>query len=293
MPKRFPLFPLTQATRFRIGGSLAEGLQALLKSRAEGAYQVMSVWSPEEIEQQPARGRVKLYYFPADPRKPFALVCPGGAYAGVARVREGFPTAAALIQAGYPAFVLVYRTGLAARHPAPLDDVAQTIRLIRRQANTLGLENLDYSVWGYSAGGHLALSWGTTHLGAPAYHLPRPSAIIAAYPVVNMGEHAHVLSQRLLLGLNPSAEMIEAHSIEQQITPDYPPTYVWHCTEDPVVSIINSDRLVDALDQACIPCQYKIVPGVAHGWGIGHGTAAEGWFDEALAFWQKRNPVQI
>ncbi len=292
MPKRFPLFPLANASHFRIGGSLAEGLQALLKSRIEGAYQVLPVWGPEEIQQQPARERVKLYYFPADAQKPFALVCPGGAYARVARVREGFPTAAALNQAGHPAFVLVYRTGLAARHPAPLDDVAQAIRLIRQQASTLGLQNLAYSIWGYSAGGHLALSWGANHLGAPAYHLPKPSTIIAAYPVVNMGEHAHALSRALLLGRNPSDETIVAHSIEQQITQDYPPTYVWHCTGDPVVSIINSDRLVEVLDLAGIPCQYKVVPGAAHGWGIAHGTAAEGWFDEALAFWHKRDPVR-
>ncbi|NCA97979.1 MAG: alpha/beta hydrolase [Clostridia bacterium] len=291
MPKRFPLFPLAQAAHFRIGGSLAEGLQALLKSRIEGSYQVLSVWSPVEILQQPARDRVKLYYFPADAKKPFALVCPGGAYASVARVREGFPTAAALNQAGHPAFVLVYRTGLAARHPAPLEDVAQAIRLIMAQAGKLGLENLRYSVWGYSAGGHLVLSWGTSHLGAPAWQLPKPTAIVAAYPVVNMGEHAHALSRGLLLGRNPSDETIVAHSIEQQITPDYPPTYVWHCTADPVVSITNSDRLVEALDQAGVPCQYKVVPGVAHGWGIGHGTAAEGWFEEALEFWHKRDGV--
>jgi len=55
MPKRFPLFPHAPAAHFRIGGSLAEGLQALLKSRAE--YQVLPVWSPEEILQQPARDR--------------------------------------------------------------------------------------------------------------------------------------------------------------------------------------------------------------------------------------------
>lgn len=288
MPVRLPRFPLAKIENFRIGGSLAEGLQALLKSRSQGAYQVLSVWGPEEILQVPARERVRLYYFPADGQKPFALICPGGAYARVARVREGFPTAAALIKAGHPAFVLVYRTGLDARHPAPLEDVAQALRLVFQQAEALGLCNLNYSIWGYSAGGHLALSWGTGHLGAPAYSLPLPAAIVAAYPVVNMGEHAHLLSRRLLLGRNPDAETIAAHSIEQQIRPGYPPTYVWHCTGDPVVSIANSDHLVEALDQAGIACQYKVVPGMAHGWGMGYGTPAEGWFTEALAFWLKQ-----
>jgi len=46
MPVRLPRFPLAKIENFRIGGSLAEGLQALLKSRSQGAYQVLSVWGP-------------------------------------------------------------------------------------------------------------------------------------------------------------------------------------------------------------------------------------------------------
>ena len=30
-------------------------------------------------------------------------------------------------------------------------------------------------------------------------------------------------------------------------------------------------------------------PGLRHGFGIGKGTAAEGWVDEAISFWEAQN----
>lgn len=252
-----------------------------------GLYRIFQVWDAGEILKTPAKAFAKLYFFPGDPKKPFAVVCPGGAYARVSRIIEGVPTAVALSQAGYPTFVLVYRTGLYAHHPAPLDDLAQALRWIFAQANSVGLSNLHYSVWGYSAGGHLALCWGTESVGAKAYGLPPATALIASYPLVSMGKETHRLSRRLLLGKTPAPEAIESLSVEMQVTGDFPPTYVWHCDEDAVVPISNSNRLVESLNRAEVPCQYRVVLAAGHGIGLGLGTPAAGWLAEAVAFWER------
>jgi histidinol phosphatase-like PHP family hydrolase len=38
-----------------------------------------------------------------------------------------------------------------------------------------------------------------------------------------------------------------------------------------------------------IPHCYRIFEGPAHGWGLGGGTAAEGWVEEAAAFWMEHS----
>ena len=35
-----------------------------------------------------------------------------------------------------------------------------------------------------------------------------------------------------------------------------------------------------------IPTEFHHYPGLPHGFGLGTGTVAEGWLDEAVAFWK-------
>lgn len=35
----------------------------------------------------------------------------------------------------------------------------------------------------------------------------------------------------------------------------------------------------------------RVIPDIGHGFGAGHGTAAEGWITEAAAFWQHHLPA--
>jgi hypothetical protein len=34
---------------------------------------------------------------------------------------------------------------------------------------------------------------------------------------------------------------------------------------------------------------YRKVPGLGHGFGLGTGTAAQGWIDDAVRFWEAAN----
>lgn len=89
-------------------------------------------------------------------KHPFALICPGGAYMLVSEENEGHTFAAELNRRGISAFVLHYRCRRKGRYPAPQQDVARALHEILAQADALHLDADNYSLWGSSAGGHLA-----------------------------------------------------------------------------------------------------------------------------------------
>ena len=221
-------------------------------------------------------------------KHPFALICPGGGYSMVVSFIEGAPYARKLNAMGYSAFVLYYRCGKKAHYPAPQDDLARALRDVLDRAEKLNLEAEGYSVWGSSAGGHLAASYGTEKLGYARYGLPKPAALILTYPVVTMGGFTHKGSRNNLLGTAPSPEEIVLYSVEKNITADYPPTFLWCGEADHTVDPKNSRELATALEKNGIPCEFVEYPGVDHGAGLGEGLACETWFGRAVSFWEKQ-----
>lgn len=222
-------------------------------------------------------------------RHPFAIICPGGAYGAVCSFVEGEPFAQKLNSMGYHAFVLYYHVREKAIYPAPQDDLARAVREVHAHAEEWQLNTDNYSVWGSSAGGHLAGSFGTENMGYVKYGLPKPGAIILTYPVVTMGPLSHPDTRTHLLGENPSEGDIRFASVEKQVTSSYPPTFLWCGDADQTVPPENSRMLRDALSEANIPHEFAEYPGIDHGVGLGTGTCCESWFERAVAFWQAQN----
>ena len=106
--------------------------------------------------------------------------------------------------------MVFYRVRKRAAFPNPQDDLAKAVREVCRQAEAWNLDMEGYSVWGSSAGGHLAATFGTDSMGYPKYGLPRPGAMVLVYPVVTMGDKTHAGSRSYLLGANPTPEAITA-----------------------------------------------------------------------------------
>ena len=138
---------------------------------------------------------------------PVAIICPGGGYRRVCNFIEGHPYAKKLNAMGYHAIVVFYRVNVLARYPAPQEDLARAVKTAYAKAEEWKLDMKGYSVWGSSAGGHLAASFGTKNMGYTQYGLPKPGALILTYPVVTMGEKAHEGSRTYLLGKNPTEGM--------------------------------------------------------------------------------------
>lgn len=219
-------------------------------------------------------------------KHPVAIIVPGGAYRRVCSFIEGVPIAGKLNEKGISAVILYYRVKKKAAYPAPMDDLARAARECIERADELGLDMSSYSVWGASAGGHLAGSFGTENMGYMKYGLPKPSALILEYPVISMMPGlTHEATHDNLLKKNATSEMEEFASIEKHVTKTYPPTYVWCGDCDETVPPENTRIMADQLEKAGVRHIWDIFPGVGHGVGPGTGTVAQGWIDKAVYFW--------
>lgn len=210
------------------------------------------------------------------------VVCPGGGYGGLAMDHEGEQIAGWLNSFGITAAVLKYHTvGGTGRkpglHPAPLEDVLRAIRLVRDRAPKLHLSPDKIGVMGFSAGGHLA-STAATHFtaGDPGAADPleelssRPDFAILLYPVITfLPPYAHQGSRVNLLGENPPDKQVLEFSNERQVTPETPPVFLVHTTEDTVVPPENSVLFYMALRKAGVPAELHIFQQGRHGLGLG------------------------
>lgn len=220
---------------------------------------------------------------------PFAVVCPGGGYGMVCSFIEGTPIARRLNARGISVFIVYYRVRKKARYPHPQDDLARAVREILRRAEEYRIEPENYSVWGSSAGGHLAAGFGTESMGWRKYALPRPGAVVLIYPVISMDPAlTHMGTHDNLLGSDAAPAMEQETSVERQVTSAYPPCYLWCGDADSLVDPENTRCMATALERTGVPYRCEIFPGVEHGAGPGTGTAAEGWIDHAVDFWRNR-----
>jgi acetyl esterase/lipase len=229
---------------------------------------------------------VTFYPAPGKEKRPFAVVCPGGGYASVMASIEGAPYARALNERGFSAFVLRYQVKDLAKDFQPQKDLARTIKDILDNADKHNVLREGYSVWGSSAGGHLAATFGTKALGYEHYGLPKPATLVLAYPVVTMGEFTHKGSKRWLIGKNAAPDAIKLTSVEENITPAYPPTFLWCCKPDSVVNCVNSEMLAAALEKNHVPHEFMSFNTGQHGAGLGEGKECAVWFDAAVKFWE-------
>ena len=213
-----------------------------------------------------------------------ALILPGGGYHRIDSYAEGYPYARRLNQMGYHAFVLYYRYDERGCWPAPLEDAVRALRTIRDHADAWKLDLEGYSLWGGSAGGHLAGLFGAL---CGQYGLPAPGAVVLAYPVITLGAGTHPGSRDHLLGKDAAAGLAEELSVQNLVTKHFPPTYLWWGEADSVVDPVNSLLMKEALGENGVAHIARSFPGVDHGLGIGRGHACEGWFEEAVRFWEE------
>ena len=223
---------------------------------------------------------------------PLAIICPGGGYHWVCSFSEGMPYANKLNKMGISAVVVHYRCGKKKEYPVPHDDLARAIKEMEEHQKEWNLEIKDYSLWGASAGGHLAASFATKEMGYKKYGVSKPAAVILSYPVITMYEKAHEGSRKYLLGEQPEEKLLKQASMEYGITADYPPTFVWHGLGDRDVDPENSKLLAESLKKQGVKHQYLTFEGVDHGVGIGEGLACEGWFEKAVQFWRECAKLQ-
>jgi acetyl esterase/lipase len=212
-------------------------------------------YTDRQKQSDPTKESTGLFFFRGKPGAPFAVISPGGGFSYVGSVHEGFPHAIALSQQGYNAFVLQYRVG---GEQVACEDLATALSYIFENAKTLEISTANYSVWGSSAGARMAARIGS--YGAAAFggdEIPRPGTVVMAYT---------------------------GHT---DFTKNDPPTFAVVGDRDGLASASTMERRVNSLQSAGVDVEFHVYRNVGHGFGLGTGTNAEGWLDDAVRFWEK------
>lgn len=212
-------------------------------------------------------------------KTPLVLICPGGGYAMTSN-REAEPIALQFNSMGYQAAVLRYSCAPAV-YPTALCEVAQSVKLIREHAEDWNVDAEKIIVMGFSAGGHLAASYGVfwneswlTEKMQCHKQLLKPNGLVLCYPVISSKEEiAHQDSIKNLLGESYS-EMKEQVSLEDKVGKHTPKTFLWHTFTDPVVPFWNSFRFAEALGKAGVPMEYHLYPQGGHGLSLANEQTA-------------------
>ena len=173
----------------------------------------------------------------------------------VGAMHDSFPHALELSKQGYNAFALIYRPGA----QTACEDLARAITFIFDHAEELEVDTSCYSLWGGSAGARMAAWLGT--YGPAAFggdDLPRPGAVIMQYT-----------------GLS-------------EYSPDDPPTFACVGDSDGIAPWRTMRARLEAMSAQGIDTEFHCYHGLGHGFGLGTGTAAEGWLDLAVRFWERQ-----
>lgn len=230
-----------------------EIVNTLYARAADGETVFYDIYTEEEKAADPAKRDTGLFFFRGEEGAPFAVCSAGGAFAYVGAMQDSFPHALELSRRGYNAFALIYRPGA----DTACEDLARAISFIFANAGELGVGTGCYSLWGGSAGARMAAwlgSYGPAAFGGD--DLPRPGAVIMQYT---------------------------GHT---DYTEDDPPTFACVGDSDWIADWRTMQRRIQSLDALGIPTEFHCYPGLGHGFGLGTGTAAEGWLDDAVSFWE-------
>lgn len=230
-------------------------INRLIDDASEGKQIFYDFYTEEEKAADPSKVDTGLFFYRGEEGKPFAVQCAGGAFSYVGSLHESMPHCVEVNKHGYNAFAIKYRVG---GEQYAAEDLAAAISFIIENADELGVSPKDYSVWGGSAGARMAAdigSYGTAALGGNVDSKP--------------------------------ATVVMAYTGRSSYTPNDPPTYVIVGENDGIANHNTMKKRVDALSALGIDTKFKLCKNLGHGFGIGIGTTAEGWIDDAVQFWKQ------
>ncbi len=230
------------------------------------------------------------------------LVIPGGGYSHCCSDKEGEAIALAFLAKGFNAFVLNYRVEDGDRYPNQLCDAAYALLHIKKNAEKYNINPERVFAVGFSAGGHLLGTLATISerenvlelLNADKEAFKLAGAIFS-YPVLTALHKTHEGSFSRLTGKAfadiTNSEKTEL-SVENHITANAPPAFIWHTAEDKSVPLNGTFALAQAYIDAGRPMTLRVYPYGVHGIALANEVTdmngiliepiAAHWVDEAL-----------
>lgn len=220
-------------------------------------------------------------YMPSGQKDPYLIVwVHGGAW------RSGSKESPPLgpLSAGYAIASVNYRLSGEAKFPALIHDIKAAIRFLRGNAGKYGYRSDKITIWGSSAGGHLAALVGTSNgdkflegeLGDYKKESSSVQVVVDYYGPTNF---LTILKQSTPHGISvraPALELLLGKPVEQvtdlakkaspvyQVDPTDPPLLIVHGDQDVQVPVNQSLELKAAYDKLSLPGEIKFVPGAGH-----------------------------
>lgn len=237
-------------------------LHEVIQIRAEGSaeYTRLSTYLWDDSKEIPIS------------KRPLVLICPGGGYHRTTD-REAEAIALRLMSMGYHTAVLRYSVAPVC-FPVSLREVAQCVALFRRNAEKWNIDDERIVIMGFSAGGHLAASYGVYWNSPELAELCeceseslRPAALLLGYPVITADpKYRHDGSIQNLLGKNWQDSGLQSMvSLEKHVGNHTPKTFIWNTFTDDTVPAENSLLWVQALMQHQIPVEFHMYERGGHG----------------------------
>lgn len=150
---------------------------------------------------------------------------------------------------------MIYRPGA----QTACEDLARALSFVFENADELEVNTDGYSLWGGSAGARMAAWLGT--YGAAAFggdELPQPAAVMMQYT---------------------------GHS---EYSANDPATYACVGKSDGIANWRTMELRLKKMSELGIDTEFHVYDGLSHGFGLGTGTIAEGWLNDAVSFWQRQ-----
>ena len=222
---------------------------------ASGDVIFYDIYSESEKAADPWKNDTGLFFFKGDSGEKFAVCSAGGGFAYVGAMQDSFPHALELSKRGYNAFAVIYRPGA----QTACEDLSRAIAFIFDHADELEINTDCYSLWGGSAGA-------------------RMSAWVGSYGAEGFGERT----------LPHAGAVIMQYTGFSEYSENDPPTYVCVGDSDGIANWRTMKSRLDNMSALGIDTEFHVYEGLRHGFGIGTGTVAEGWVDDAVKFWEKQ-----
>ena len=228
-----------------------------LKTRSENGERIFyRIYSEKEMDADPEKRDTGLFYFKGEPGAKYAIMNAGGGFVYVGAMHDSFPHALEVSKKGYHAFALIYRPDSA------YEDLARAIMYVNDHAKELGIDAQGYSLWGGSAGARMAATLGNAKNGPANYgrpDIPQAAAVIMQYTGYT------------------------------SVSANDAPTYACVGTRDGIADYRTMESRLNKLSSLGIPTEFHVYKGLGHGFGLGTGTVADGWIEDAVAFWQAQS----
>jgi acetyl esterase/lipase len=176
-------------------------------------------------------------------------------------------TARSVARCGYVVMNVSYRLAPRWRYPAQLHDMQEALAWLRVHAGEYRIRPDRVALWGYSAGGHLALLPALLGRAHPKFVAElRPVAVVAGGSPVDLTYYPAGPLTNALMGVtyhSDPASWRDASPLHH-VSADSPPIFLYHGTFDRIVGANNSHALYEALQARRVPSELYLLRGLGH-----------------------------